>query len=1048
MNYTLGRLLVVVSACFLGTYSLADQVSVGELAAQFADPPRESRPMVWWHWMNGNITKDGIRKDLEWMNRAGIRGFHQFDGALQTPQVVKHPLAYMTPEWKDAFRYTFHLADSLGMETGIASSPGWSSMGGPWVKPEDGMKKIVWREMTIEGGRHISVPLPNPWTTSGPFQNVGQVEYLDVSNSNDSLYHDIAVVALRVPDNDGSLTPSSVTMSGKGLDISLLLDGDAMTGGKLMKDDKCCWIEYHFDKPATVRSIVLSDAGGRLPIVVKADGKVIATIPISPIQQQTISFDPVTASVFRLETTPIPPSPIMNLLGIKGSMDSITINEFELFESTRVNAAEAKAGFMTNANLYSSKTAYYRPLGLYTTSLKPQAITQTAIDITRYVKDGKLSWDIPEGKWKIYRFGWSLTGKKNAPAPVEATGLEVDKLSLPAIKRYLGTYLSMYKDVLDGDLSLIDYMMFDSWEAGNENWTPGLREEFDKRNGYDMLPWMPALTGQVVSSTEETEKFLLDWRRTLEDIVAENYDHLSEILRSYGIKGRYGESHEGGRALVADGMDLKRSADIPMCAIWAPGAFLGSPLMTSLADMRESASVAHIYGQKIVAAESMTAVGLNGYAYSFYPGNLKATVDHEFASGVNRIVIHDSAHQPLDDYFPGVGLSITGQWFNRHETWAEQARSWTDYLARTSFLMQQGKNISDFLVYYGEDTNITARYKDELPAIPKGYNYDFVNPYALLNVIKYENGCFTAPSGNTWRVLVIDADFFSPAIQQRIDDWKAQGANVCTLKDISSFGIMPDCIASDSIRFVHHSVDDGDIYWINHPSDKAETVSLSLRTVGMKPQLLDPETGTISDVTWHSEGNRTVVEFPMTENDAKFIVFSGKTTLNGEIVAIDHFEPLFTIDGTWKVTFQKHRGAPAEAEYVTLKSYTDSNDEGIKYFSGTAVYNNSFKMPKVKGRVLLDLGKVKNIAEVIVNGKTVRTLWRNPYVVDITDYVCKGNNKLQVNVTNLWPNRLIRDAKLPESEQLTHITFPFYKDTDELQESGLLGPVKIMITKQ
>lgn len=1027
--------MVVTSACLLGACSRGEQVSVKELAVHFADPPRESRPMVWWHWMNGNITKDGIRKDLEWMDRAGIRGFHHFDAALQTPQVVDNRLIYMTPEWKDAFRYALEVADSLDMEVGIASSPGWSHSGGPWVEKKDAMKKVVWRELLLDGGTHFEGPLPEPFTDPCFFQNAKALEYLEVKAPEEGVYEDIAVLALRLPEEDKPLVPASIRTSGGIFSYDILNDGDLSTGSKVEAKNGACWIEYSFVEPVTVRSLVVADQGGRGPISFKADGQEVASFPLSAVSEQTLNFEPVTARTFRLDITLIPRSMLLQLLGLNPAEGGIGLTEFRLSGVSRVNRAEAKAAFTNLEKLHE-----------YVTLPDGFDYPSEVIDLTNNYKDGILTWDVPEGNWKVFRFGWSLTGKMNAPAPAEATGLEVDKLDPDAWEGYFRQYLEMYKDAAGGSLDKIDYMLNDSWEAGCANWTLSLPEEFKARRGYDLLPWMPALAGHIVGSAEATEKFLLDWRVTLEELLTENFDRLTDLLHSYGLKGRYSESHEGGRAMVADGMDIKRRAEIPMSAIWTPGVMMGSPIVTALADMRESSSVSHIYGQKYVAAESMTAVGLNGQAYSYYPGNLKPVVDLEFASGVNRIIVHESAHQPLDDYFPGVGLSITGQWFNRHETWAEQAKPWTDYLARTSYLLSEGRNVADFLVYYGEDTNITARYAGGEIGLPKGYNYDFVNPYALLNVIEYKKGCFVAPSGNSWKVLVLDADFISDKIQQRLDAWKAAGARICTLNELDCSGIAPDVETSTDIRYVHRSVRDGDIYWISKPSDEFETVSLSLRTSGLIPSVWDAETGEIHAVSYTAQNGRTVVEIPMTPNDAKFIVFSRKSLWKMDETICEGNEQK-TLEGPWHVSFQEGRGAPAMAEFVSLMSLTDSEDPGIKYFSGTASYSKTFELADAPEKIVLDLGDVQNIAEVIVNGRSVRTLWKTPYSVDVTSYVHLGENELEIRVTNLWPNRLIRDAQLPEQERLTHITYPFYGPDDPLRPSGLIGPVTLVITR-
>ena len=350
-------------------------------------------------------------------------------------------------------------------------------------------------------------------------------------------------------------------------------------------------------------------------------------------------------------------------------------------------------------------------------------------------------------------------GITNHPASPEATGLEVDKLDPAAVKRYFTTYLDQYKNATGGLMGKkgLQYMVTDSWEAGAQNWTGNLPSEFQKRRGYSMIPWMPVLSGHVVKSSEASEQFLFDFRKTLSDLVAEyHYDALTKILADRGMK-RYTESHENGRALIADGMEVKRTAAIPMSAIWTPNAFINQNDLTyHTADIRESASVAHIYGQNIVAAESLTALGLPSSAWSYSPETLKPTADLALAHGLNRFVIHTSVHQPVDDKIPGLGLGPFGQWFTRHETWADHAKVWTDYLSRSSYLLQHGKFVADIVYYYGEDNNITGLFGKVMPSIPEGYNFDFINADALMNLLAFKDGKLVTPSGMSYQVLVLD----------------------------------------------------------------------------------------------------------------------------------------------------------------------------------------------------------------------------------------------------------------------------------------------------
>ena len=307
------------------------------------------------------------------------------------------------------------------------------------------------------------------------------------------------------------------------------------------------------------------------------------------------------------------------------------------------------------------------------------------VDLTSQMHpDGTLSWTPPAGRWVILRMGYSLLGITNHPASNEATGLEVDKLNRTYVKNYMDHYLDNYKSAVGADMMGargVKFVITDSWEAGSQNWTDDMIAEFTKRRGYDPHPWLPVLTGHVVESAEASDRFLWDFRKTIADLTAdEHYGQVEASLKARGI-GHYGESHESGRAFIADGMEVKKLNEIPMSAMWTQVPGVNKEQYGYNADDRESASVAHIYGQNVAAAESLTAMAA---PWAWSPGTLKPTADKEMAEGINRFVIHCSVHQPLVGKAPGLGLGPFGQWFTRNETWAESAAPWVNYLARSS----------------------------------------------------------------------------------------------------------------------------------------------------------------------------------------------------------------------------------------------------------------------------------------------------------------------------------------------------------------------------
>jgi hypothetical protein len=645
----------------------------------------------------------------------------------------------------------------------------------------------------------------------------------------------------------------------------------------------------------------------------------------------------------------------------------------------------------------------------------------------------------------------------------------------------------------------LQYVITDSWEAGVQNWTDSMMIEFSRRRGYDMLPWMPVLTGHIVESAEASDNFLWDFRKTIGELTSENhYDQLTSILHDRGM-GRYTESHEGGRAFIGDGMEVKRKADIPMSATWVPGSPEDVKQVVSTgykADVRESASVAHLYGQNLVAAESMTAIG-NTWAYA--PERLKPTADMELASGLNRFVIHTSVHQPVSDKIPGLGLGPFGQWFTRHETWAELAKPWITYLSRSSFILQQGKFAADIIYYYGEDNNITALFGNKLPDIPEGYNYDFVNSDALLNLLSVEKGEIVTASGMKYKLLVLDQNsrFMPLPVLNKIRDLVQNGATVLGPKPLKSpslsddqsefqtvvnqlwttengmtaFGngkiysgksvaevmkemnVNPDFEYNKpddktELLFVHRNLPGVDIYWVNNRNNREENVNAKFRVQGKEAEIWYPETGKIEKASFDISNGITNVPLHLVSNDAIFIVFRKKTSVTSRVVPQTTEKLITAVEGPWDLTFQPNRGAPSSIMVDTLSSWSVNSDPGVKYFSGTGTYSKNIEVPEnwlnQGDQIWLDLGKVKNLAEVWINGKSLGIIWKTPFRVEVTDALKTGSNRLEIKVTNLWVNRLIGDQQPGIKTTYTYTTRAFYAAESPLLPSGLLGPVRIL----
>ena len=1150
------------------TYSLVRKADTSALVKSFQTPPKDARPQVWWHWMDGNVSKEGIRKDIEWMKRNGIGGFHQFDaGGVNMPRAAKVKLPYLSDGWKDAFRFALNLADSLDMDVTIASAPGWSSTGGTWVKPEDAIKKLEWRSIDTRGGK-ISVQLPDLYNVVGPYQ--------DYHTDNDRIKiepygKDLYVLAVRLPYSDKSMNA---------------------LGAQVSKSESTISVEFR--KPQTIKSLTLKTmAMGDRPRTGKPECRNILECSDDGLKWRKVCD--IEPTVLPYLTVNVPPT-CAQFFRVKGEK----LESLELFTVMKINHSQELGGFGIIHDFWKYHTPYS----------KDAIRTSDIIDLTgKMTADGKLECSLPAGRWRIYRFGWSITGKINHPASPEATGLEVDKLDPDAWMRYFRTYLDLYKDAADrmmlGEKG-IRYLLVDSYEAGAYTWTPKLAKEFKARRGYDLLPWLPVLAGEIIGSSQMSERFLWDWRRTLGELFCENYDRINEIVNEYDLAGRYTESHEASRAYTGDGMDPKIKATIPMAAFWMENTPTGSAVPSAICDIRESASVSHIYGQRLVAAESFSVNGDEGRAYTYCPENMKYIADVGLSAGVNRFVIHESASQPNDQYLPGLQLFRYGQWLHRNETWGEYAWVLTDYLARSSSMLQQGNSVADILLYYGEDLNITGLYGGQafssLPQVPDGYNYDFANPTVLRSGIKVENRTLVAPSGARYRVLWLDrnCEVMSLDILKKIKEFADAGVIICGKEPKSCAGLkaddrafasivddiwhsrrknvfakgLEDCLRRSGIqpdfratvtspvaepvvrhssptikatggsaghfdklsdrnmslsdqenaveapanapdsygdfKYVHRTLPDSTpIYWVRNFSGKDSNVELSFRDGGKFAAIFNPENGDVTDADVKFGNGRSTVSLPLLSADARFVVLSNrpqiKVTIDtvfvnttdttmictsdstevhpvDSLVSAGHFdtsassaqrklsdqgislrdqqnsvaEPveattIQTVTSTWQVHFNQKNGGTADEEFPELVSWTRKENPIVKYFSGTAIYKTTVTIDSTQlatsARIFIDLGVVKNIADLSINGTPAGVLWKAPFrTADIKPLLKEGDNLLEIKITNVWRNRMIGDVQPGEKHPVTAIR-RFYKSTDKLLPSGLLGPVRI-ITEQ
>lgn len=1091
----LTRLSLTAILFILHTYAYTQ--SIQTLKDNFKNPPSAAWPRTWWHWTNSNITKEGITKDLEWMKRVGIKGFQLGDVAYGNGQTVDNKIIFGSPAWLDAVKHTATEADRLDLEMAMFTSAGWSLTGGPWVKPEQAMKKLVWSETRVEGSKTLKVKLQQPPSIEGAGPNLMP---LSGNVTGGKFYSDFSVIAYRTPSDElVNASDPKVTTGAGPIDSKLLFDNDVTTAVTIQStgEPKKAWIQLDFSQPLKTRSITIAGRRG-IPfgrVMASNDSVSFYTLAAIPGKSgyrggniRTYDFPETNARYYRIEMTNAPARPADVISQATTIVDTAyQISEIKLHTGGRVNRWEDKAGFNFLFEYAGTETP-----GMPASALIPSS---GIIDLTSKMSaDGTLTWDAPAGNWTIMRFGYALTGAKNRPAVPSGLGYEVDKLSKKYVEEYLKGYTEPLKSAL-GDLygKRLQYMLMDSWEAGIQNWTDDMPAEFKKRRGYDLTPFLPVLAGRVVQSPDVSDRFLWDFRRTLVDMFAENhYGTVTNFLNRQGIK-TYSEAGGVSLETIEDALLYKKYVDIPMGEFWVKDLH---PSSMYYEDVRGAASSSHVYGKGLVAAEAFTGGNYES------PYTLKKIADYWFTQGVNQLVFHTSAHQPLDTK---PGNAMVGTHIHRNITWAEMAKPFMTYVARNSYMLQQGKYVADvaYLLNEGAPSTMPFWGAGLQPALPEGYSFDYINADVLLNRITLApGGRITLPDGLSYALLVLpETELMTLPMLRKIRNLVKGGATVLGSKPLKSPGLtaypesdreinelanevwgdldgnsrtmrtfgkgrvmwgMPVktvlsslCIMKDvevnrpaeDVSWIHRKYGDDDVYYIVNRTDTMEDLQVKFRAIG-RAELWHSDDGEITPTGYTTSGEQTTVPLHLEERESIFVVFDNNTKTASYVPAAKRYNPIATLSGPWTIRFPAGWGAPGQIQMQQLQSWTTNADSGVKYFSGTATYskelNTNKSWFKTGEKIFLDLGDVKDIAVVSLNGKIIDTLWKAPFRCDVTGILKPGKNVLEIRVTNEWTNRLIGDQLSPGKKILTSYIQPF-GGKYELTPSGLLGPVRVVV---
>jgi hypothetical protein len=812
---------------FLLAGFLACAVHAGSLESDFIQPPESTKPRCYWYWMDGFITKEGITRDLEAMKRVGISEGYIGVISGQAGKPAGGGSKALTDEWWGFIEHAIREGTRLGVDIGLFNSPGWSMSGGPWVKPSQAMRYVTMPELRLRGPQQFKGKLPLP---PGEFQ-------------------DLAVLAFPMPGGEGEAakivarTPTQVS--------------------------------FEMPAPFTARSITVlpvKPVNVQAELLVSDDGQQFRTVKKFTIDRHN----------FQQGVGPVPLAPIV------AALPATTARFFQLRFSAGCELGDIQLSPAARVESFSEKSllkmfqdplppfdAYSWPTQPETDSaglvVKPNEI----LDISRFMTTGgadagTLVWDVPPGEWIVLRTALSPTGAHNAPAPPEATGLEVDKMNRTALKAHFDAYVgNLLKRMPAADRKSWKHVVADSYEMGPVNWTDGFAADFQQRYGYDPVRFLPVMTGRIVGSADQSDRFLWDLRRLVADRVARDYvGALRDLCRENGLSmwlENYGHWGFPSEFLLYGGACHEIAGEF-----WVDGD-LGS------IECRAAASAAHIYGMPVVWAEAFTG----GPPFRNLPRNLKARGDWSFCEGINQFVFHVYIHQPRDEKTPGVNAWF-GTEFNRNNTWFEQSKAWIDYLQRCSVMLQAGKPVADVAYFIGEDApKMTGLCEPKLPA---GYDFDYINADVIENRLTVENGRLVLPDGVSYRLLVLPPSAtMRPALLKKINALVAAGGAVLgpaperspslqdypacdeEVKKLSAklwgggrvmqgidleeafrrLKVAPDVVAPGGILWKHRRVGDDDIYFLSNQKDSSRTETISFRVKDRAPELWYPDSGRI-----------------------------------------------------------------------------------------------------------------------------------------------------------------------------------------------------------
>ncbi|MEO5916566.1 MAG: glycosyl hydrolase [Luteolibacter sp.] len=717
------------------------------------------------------------------------------------------------------------------------------------------------------------------------------------------------------------------------------------------------------------------------------------------------------------------------------------------------------------------------------------------VDLAGSVKDGKLDWQPPAGKWNIVGLVSQSPIQKVKRAAPGGEGNVLDPFSPDAMTGYLAAFDKAFAKFT---APMPRAQFHDSFEYYAAEWTPAFLEKFHGACGYDLRDQLPAFAG--VGDADTVSRVRADYRETLSEL------HLAYLQRWHDWAKSHGEiTRNQAHGSPGNLLDHYAVSEIPETEIFKDVEESQIPMI------RIAASAAHSKGDELVSSETFTWLGEH---FQVTPEKLKDAADFVFLGGVNHILFHGIPYSPEDAKWPGWLFYASTNMGPNGGLWRDLS-AFTGYLQRCQSILQQGQASSDVLLYFpihdiwynnqeklplftmhNQDAWLkpTGLYKTSMELWNNGISFDYASGNMLSRATVRDGKLVLG--GHAYNALVLPGvKRMPPEIMDKIAGLSAQGASLVVqdgwpnevpgfnrsnerrdelldsekkirnnvtqateiLPALASLGVVRETMTAAGLRFVRRTHAKGFHYFIANRSSTPFDAILPLAVPFKCAVVLDPWNPSSSGTSLPQISNgQQGIALRLEPGQSIIIRTFTDQMIKGDAWINPPVDPtIVAIESPWKIEFIEGGPIlPTPTEAIKLGTWTTRPDPDVANFSGTARYTTTFDFnPPLTASCRLDLGRVANTARVTLNGKPVGISWCAPHIINVGPFLKTGRNQLEVEVTNLASNRIADlDRRKVSWKQFHEINFvnidykPFDASAWPALESGLIGPVKLLVS--